>query len=407
MPDTKRTASGVLGGFAGLVGLSAVAGVLIAATVTPAIALSGAAASSAITMFDNLPSVLEIEKLMLPTTLYYTDPDTGAGRRADEVLRPEPLPVEFDQIAPVMYDAILSSEDKNFYKHGGVDLVGTVERGRRQRRAARDTRGGSSISQQYVKNILVQRCEQNATTVPRRRRPDGRRHDADEASQLLRRGDDGHGTEGIQRKLQEMRYAIALEQKYSKNEILLGYLNIANFGGTNYGIDAAARYYFGVAAQGPQRSRQAATLAGMVQNPNSLPHRPAERLDDDEDGNPVNSAADGYAEDQGAPVYVLDRACSRTGKITQEQHDAAVAEPITPTSRSRKTGCACRRRSAYFCQYVKTIIKNDPAFGATHEDRLKALRRGGLNIYTTLDLRVQQAGRGSDGAHGARRRSTA
>src|SRR6478752_5008 len=70
MPDTNRTASGVLGGLAGLVGLSAVAGVLVAATVTPAIALSGAAATSAITMFDNLPSVLDIEKLMLPTTLY-------------------------------------------------------------------------------------------------------------------------------------------------------------------------------------------------------------------------------------------------------------------------------------------------------------------------------------------------
>ncbi len=91
MPDTKRTASGVLGGFAGLVGLSAVAGVLIAATVTPAIALSGAAASSAITMFDNLPSVLEIEKLMLPSTLIYTDPDSGQEVEWTQVLRPEPV----------------------------------------------------------------------------------------------------------------------------------------------------------------------------------------------------------------------------------------------------------------------------------------------------------------------------
>ena len=70
MPDTKRTASGVLGGFAGLVGLSAVAGVLIAATVTPAVALSGAAASGAITMFNQLPERLDIDKLMLPTTIY-------------------------------------------------------------------------------------------------------------------------------------------------------------------------------------------------------------------------------------------------------------------------------------------------------------------------------------------------
>ena len=65
-----------------------------------------------------------------------------------------------------------------------------------------------------------------------------------------------------------MRYAIALEQKYSKNDILLGYLNIANFGGQNYGIDAAAQYYFGVAAKDLTLG-QAATLAGIVQNPNT------------------------------------------------------------------------------------------------------------------------------------------
>ncbi len=66
--------------------------------------------------------------------------------------------MEFDQIAPVMYDAILSSEDKNFYKHGGIDLVGTVSAVYDNVRGT-DSRGGSSISQQYVKNILVQRCE--------------------------------------------------------------------------------------------------------------------------------------------------------------------------------------------------------------------------------------------------------
>src|SRR6478609_8286903 len=77
MPDKKRTASGVFGGLFGLVGLSVAAGVLITATVTPAIALSGAAASSAITMFDQLPSVLDIDKLMLPTTIYAKNPDSG------------------------------------------------------------------------------------------------------------------------------------------------------------------------------------------------------------------------------------------------------------------------------------------------------------------------------------------
>ena len=126
MPDTKRTASGVLGGFAGLVGLSAVAGVLIAATVTPGIALSGAAASSAITMFDNLPSVLDIDKLMLPSTYYGKNPDTGEYVEMAKFYDQNRSPVDFDEIAPVMYDAILSSEDPRYYQHGGVDLIGTA-----------------------------------------------------------------------------------------------------------------------------------------------------------------------------------------------------------------------------------------------------------------------------------------
>src|SRR3546814_4443932 len=65
-----------------------------------------------------------------------------------------------------------------------------------------------------------------------------------------------------------MRYAIQLEKQYSKNDILLGYLNIANFGGTTYSVDAAAKYYFNVPAS--QLSvGQAAILAGIVQNPNT------------------------------------------------------------------------------------------------------------------------------------------
>src|SRR6478735_4995911 len=269
MPDKNRTASGVLGGLAGLVGLSAVAGILVAATVTPAIALSGAAASSAITMFDNLPSVLEIEKLMLPSTLVYTDPTNGQEVEWTQFYDQNRSPVSFDEIAPVMYDAILSSEDKNFYKHGGIDLVGTVSAVYDNVRG-HDTRGGSSISQQYVKNILVQRCEANAAAVTEEK--DGQTVEVMSQEQVLAKcytdATTSTGTEGLQRKLQEMRYAIALEQKYSKNEILLGYLNIAGFGGTTYAIDAAARYYFNVAAKDLSVG-QAAALAGMVQNPNA------------------------------------------------------------------------------------------------------------------------------------------
>lgn len=364
----------MLGGLAGLVGLSAVAGVLVTATVTPAIALSGAAASSAITMFDNLPSVLEIEKLMLPSSLIYIDPNSGQEVEWTQFYDQNRSPVQFDQIAPVMYDAVLSSEDKNFYKHGGIDLVGTVSAVVDNVRG-RDTRGGSSISQQYVKNILVQRCESNAKSD-------------EELQKCYTDATTATGDKGLQRKLQEMRYAIALEQKYSKNDILLGYLNIAGFGGTNYGVDAASRYYFGVAAKDLSLS-QAATLAGMVQNPNAYRIDMPNGSITDQAGNLVNSAADGYARTKDRQVYVLDRMLA-DGKITQEQHDAAVAEPITPNIVPPSKGCASTGKAAYFCQYVVSIVKNDPAFGATQEDRTRALRQGGLKIYTTMDPRVQQ-----------------
>ena len=160
MPQKNRTASGALGGILGLVGLSAVAGVLITATVTPAIAVTGAAASSAITMFDKLPSVLEIEKLMLPSTIYYTNSD-GEDVELTQFYDQNREPVTYDEVAPVMYDAILSSEDPRYYQHGGVDLIGTT-RALLSNAQGGETQGGSSISQQYVKNILIQQCESNA-----------------------------------------------------------------------------------------------------------------------------------------------------------------------------------------------------------------------------------------------------
>ncbi|MDR6200733.1 membrane peptidoglycan carboxypeptidase [Microbacterium sp. SORGH_AS428] len=364
MPDKKRTATGVLSGLAGLVGLSVVAGVLITATVTPAIAVTGAATSQAIKLFDNMPNYLEIDDIMEPSTIYWKD---GTGNYAPQTsfYDQNRSPVKFDQIATVMYDAILSSEDPRYYDHGGVDLIGTTRAVLSNLEGGGNTQGGSTISQQYVKNILIQRCEWNAQSE-------------DERQSCFLQATDSSGSSGIERKLQEMRYAIGLEQKYSKNDILLGYLNIANFGGITYGIDAAARYYFGVPAANLNLS-QAATLAGIVQNPNTY------RID--QPSRETNGAADGYALTKKRQTYVLDRMLT-DGKITQEQHDAAVAEPITPQITQPTSGCASTH-APYFCQYVVSVVKNDPAFGATAEDRALALRRGGLQIYTSLEPNIQ------------------
>lgn len=440
MPDTKRTANGVLGGIAGLVGLSAVAGVLIAATVTPAVALSGAAASSAITMFDQLPSVLDIDKLMLPTTLYAKNPETGKYMEMTQFYDQNRSPVQFNEIAPVMYDSILSSEDPRYYQHGGVDIIGTTRAILTNLKGGGETQGGSSISQQYVKNILVQRCESTADDEARKvlnaaaektAQKTGKAVVEPTADELIAKSDqinancwleatNSSGTEGVQRKLQEMRYAIALEQKYSKNEILLGYLNIANFGGTTYGIDAAARYYFGVSAKDLNLA-QAATLAGIVQNPNTYRIDKPKGSIIDAKGNGFNKApdgkvddvpkgqlaaldtmlsegkitkeqylkaADGYSSTKGRQLYVLSRLLS-DGKITQAQYQEAVLAPITPKITTPKTGCAAAGGAEYFCQYVRYTITRDPAFGATPEARTEMLRRGGLKVYTTIDWNLQ------------------
>ncbi|MFJ4161153.1 transglycosylase domain-containing protein [Microbacterium testaceum] len=416
MPENKRTASGALGGIVGLVGLSAVAGLLVTAAVTPAIAVSGAAASSAITVFDNMPSYLKPDELMQPTTLMAGD------RVLAKFYDQNRSPVTFDQVNPVMYDAILSSEDPRYYQHGGVDLIGTT-RALLSNASGGETQGGSSISQQYVKNVLVQRCERDAKaveatdTTPAMTRDEALQKCALEAVQ-------SDGAAGYQRKLQEMRYAIQLEKEYTKDQILLGYLNIANFGGTTYGIDAAARYYFNTPAANLSIG-QAAVLAGMVQNPNRFRiDRPDGSISDGEtaynkapDGSiddvdqstiqalytlrdngeitqeQLVNAADGYSETKGRQLYVLSR-MEVDGKITHEQYVAAAIEPISPQITPTDQGCSSSA-APYFCQYVVSTILNDPAFGAETDDRVRALRQDGLTIQTTLDWRMQDAAQNS------------
>ncbi|MFN3948833.1 transglycosylase domain-containing protein [Microbacterium sp.] len=413
MPENKRTASGALGGIVGLVGLSAVAGLLVTAAVTPAIAVSGAAASSAITIFDKMPSYLQPDELMQPTTLM-------AG---DQVLAKffdqNRSPVTFDQVSPVMYDAILSSEDPRYYQHGGVDLIGTT-RALLSNASGGETQGGSSISQQYVKNVLVQRCERDAKAVEKTDTDPGMSRD-EALQKCALEAIQADGVEGYQRKLQEMRYAIQLEKEFTKDQILLGYLNIANFGGVTYGIDAAAKRYFNVPAS-QLNIGQSAVLAGMVQNPNRFRIDQAEGSIFDNDGTAYNkapdgsiddvdqgtiqalytlrdngeitqdqlvAAADGYSETKGRQLYVLSR-MEADGKITHEQYVQFAVEPITPQITSTDQGCAASS-APYFCQYVVSTILNDPAFGAGTDDRVRALRQDGLTIQTTLDWRVQDA----------------
>ena len=267
MPPYTRTFAGVLGGLVGLVAAAARSpDCWWSLHFAPVLAISGHAASTAVSMFDGMPSYLAIDRLMLPTTIYARDPATGQDVELTSFYDQNRVPVKFDQVAPVMYDAILASEDPRFYEHGGIDILGTTRALIRNARAVRSRAARRSASS------TSRTCwcsDASATPSPptRESRDDVLRDcwlDATQAS----------GVEGYQRKLQEIRYAVQVEQQYSKNDILLGYLNIANFGGTTYGIEAAARYYFSTTAAGLTLT-QAATLAGIVQNPEHVPHRPA------------------------------------------------------------------------------------------------------------------------------------
>ncbi|QHC61864.1 PASTA domain-containing protein [Rathayibacter festucae] len=340
--------------------VSVLAGLLATVVVAPAFALTGAATSSTISAFQSLPSYLEVGELMQKTDVYAGDPDdpTLLASFYDQ----NRIEVTADQIAAPVFDALVSSEDPRYYEHGGIDLQGTL-------RAVASTylldaapQGGSSITQQYVKNVLVQKAESISDESER----------------------DAAYTEATattpERKLKEMRLAIGVEKEYSKDEILLGYLNIALFGGTVYGIEAAAEYYYGVHAADLSVGQSAALLA-IVNNPEKF------RFDRPDD--PDNGDANGYALTTSRRDYILDRMLEY-GKIDAATHDSAQAAPIEPVITPPSTGCQTAGSAAYFCDYVSHVLRDDPALGDTADERYAALKRGGLKVYTTIDLGLQE-----------------
>ena len=381
MPQKNRTVKGALGGVLGLVGLSAVAGLLVAASVTPVLAMTGIAGSQALTIFDKLPANLQVNRPMEQSTIYAMKDDKPVELAS--FYEQNRIPVTYNQINPVVYDAILSSEDKDYFSHGGIN-VGATAKALVDNLRGTDDRGASTITQQYVKNVLIQECEQEADPASGTY--------ADDLQQCWLDATNAKGAEGIERKLQEMRYALQIEKEYSKNDILLGYLNIANFGGTVYGIESAANYYFSTTAA-KLTAAQAATIAGMVQNPNLYRIDKPAGTWTDKDAVAHNTKDDGYAMTLERRHYVLQRMLT-LGKITQAQYDEADASPITPAITQPTQGCVSAgnvARSAYFCEYVKSVVLTDPAFGEDETARKDLLRQGGLKIYTTMNIDIQTA----------------
>ncbi|AWB95810.1 penicillin-binding protein [Agromyces badenianii] len=382
-----RTPLGVVAGFVGLVAASVGVALLVVAGVTPALATVGIAASGTIGMFEKLPGYLEIDELSEKSNIYATGSD-GAPVLLASFYDQNRVEVGWDAISQYVKDAAIAGEDPRFYDHGGVDLQGTL-RAAVTTATGGETQGGSSIAQQYVKNVRVQECEAEASVTALEGLTDDEKAalSFDDRSALVEAekvkcyesATESDGSAGIERKLKEMRLAIGIEKRYSKSDILLGYLNIAGFGGTVYGIEAAANYYFTTSAANLTLA-QAASLMAIVNNPVEF------QLDKPE--SETNGAANGYARNLDRRNYILGHMLGEK-KITQEEYDAAMATPVQPVITEPSTGCQTAGGSAYFCDYVKNILQTDPTFGEDEETRMQNFRRGGYDVYTTLDLDLQ------------------
>ncbi|MEU5789447.1 transglycosylase domain-containing protein [Micromonospora purpureochromogenes] len=319
------------------------AGLVLAVAALPGNLLAGATAKAALGAYDELPAALRTPATPQRSYLYANDGTTLLTTFYDVNRTDVPLA----EIAPVMRQAIVAAEDRRFYSHGGADLRG-LARAVVANLTGGSAQGGSTLTMQYVRNVLK--------TDPSRTAEE--RQAATEQT--------------VGRKLQEIRYATALEDTLSKDDILNRYLNIAYFGSGAYGVAAASQRYFGK-APADLTLGEAALLAGLVQSPDEY--------------SPIDGDAEAALTRRG---YVLD-AMVATGAITKAQGAQARAEKLTLRPTAQPNGCVATRTddAGFFCDYLRRWWLEQPAFGATAEEREQALRRGGYRVVTSLDPDVQ------------------
>ena len=326
--------------------VSSLMGVVAAGMLVPVAGPTALAAKSVPTLFNELPGDLQTVAPAEESQLL----DSSGGVIA-HFYDKQRIVVPSANIADVMKKAIVAIEDKRFYEHNGVDATG-IARALVTNLGESGRQGASTITQQYVRNSLAERGYLEG--------------DAEQVSAATE--------QTTERKLREIKYALALEKTQSKEEILTGYLNIAPFGPITYGVEAASQRYFSKSAS-ELNYLEAALLAGLVQSPvqyDPLTHPEAaqERRDT-------------------VLATMLDQ-----GVITQEEYDEGIATSVDsmlhPTVSSE--GCSGADSSkAYFCDYVLSQFLEDPAFGATRIERERLLKTQGITIRTTLDTAKQDA----------------
>ena len=352
---------GVLTAMAGLLGFSALAGVLVTVMVAPAVAVTGVTASSTIGIFDSIPEYLDLGELPERNEIYVQNSFDPSGYSiAATVFDQNRESVGYDQISQFALDATVAGEDRRFFEHGGVDVVGVIRAAIGNVTSDGIESGASTLTMQLVKNTYVQEALEKPTE--------------EERQAAYKEATDPN----FDRKLKEMKIAIGLEKRYTKKEILVAYLNVAYFSDQTYGIEAAAQRYFGVSAANLTLA-QSASLIAIVQYPNQR------GLDDPEN----------FGENEIRRDFILGQML-KEGFITQEQHDEAYAIPVDEAfvAAGVPPQNGCRTANVYFrwfCDYVVKSVKDFEFLGATVEEREANWARGGYTLYTTLDTQAQMA----------------
>ncbi|PIE21041.1 MAG: penicillin-binding protein [Arachnia propionica] len=323
--------------------VSLLSGVLLAGLFAPFVALASGTATATAESFKYLPAELETPPQAERSRILMAD-----GSVLGTFYNENRIYVTLDKIAPIMQEAQVAIEDHRFYEHGAIDMEGMARAFFRT--LAGDTQGASTLTQQYVKLVQVE-------AAYARNDEEGIR----KATEVT-----------FERKIREMRYAMAIEEKLSKNEILERYLNIAYYGSGTYGVEAAARYYFGTTAKDLTLS-QAALLAGIVKNPVAYdpikyPQAALDRRD-----------------------VVLNR-MAQLNIITVAQAREAKQDTFDPSKVVKTPNGCITSEFPFLCEYVVRSLKSDQfaSLGATPEERLNRLKRGGLTITTIIDPVAQR-----------------
>ncbi|MER5213193.1 transglycosylase domain-containing protein [Streptomyces sp. NPDC002838] len=324
-------------------GVSVLAGAVMAGIALPAAGALGLAAKGSVESFDELPATLKTPPLSQRTTIL----DADGGQLATVYSRDRTV-VGLKNISPFMQKAIVAIEDSRFYQHGAVDLKGILRALNKNAQSGGVSQGASTLTQQYVKNVFVEEAGDDPTKVA-------------QATQQT-----------IGRKIKELKYAIQVEEELGKKKILENYLNITFFGQQAYGVEAAAQRYFSKHAK-DLNLQESALLAGIVQSPS--------RYD------PVNDEAEATKRRN----IVLQR-MAEVGDVSRAEAAEAMKQPLGLKISRPKNGCITAVQGAsFFCKYIERVFRSDPVFGKTREERAKIWNQGGLTIRTTLDPQAQNS----------------